>query len=84
MGSVNEGVIGIVAPPTVVVLPPGAFTEKAAVVPTGLAPLQSKTAPPDEPDVTEARFDVRVVQLLVMPDTAVIAGKVCVKRVVAA
>jgi len=60
------------------------FTVKAAVVPNGLAPLQSKEAVPDEPTATEATLGFRVVQLLVIPDTAGIAGKVCVKRFVAA
>ncbi len=72
----NEGVMEIV--------PPGVFTTKAKVVPNGLVPLQSKAAVPDDPVATEAMFGVKVVQLLVVPDTAGIAGKVCVKRLVAA
>ncbi len=57
----------------------------AGVVPNGLVPLQSNCTNPDEPAMTEATFGVRVAQLLV--STAVvagIAGKVCVKSVVAA
>ncbi len=57
---------------------------KAGVVPNVLVPLQSKETLPDEPVPTDATLDVRVVQLLVVPDTAGIAGKVCVKRFVAA
>ena len=66
------------------IVPPGVFTTKAKVVPNGLVPLQSKAAVPDDPVATEAMFGVKVVQLLVVPDTAGIAGKVCVKRLVAA
>ena len=60
-------------------------TVKALVVPNGLAPLQSNSTNPEVPVMTEETFGVRVAQLLVIDGVvAIIAGKVCVKRVVAA
>ncbi len=68
-------------------VPEGVFTLNTWVVPNGLVPLQSNSADPDEPVAIEERGwlvvaskAVRVVQLTVIPDTAGIAGKVCVKR----
>ena len=82
MGSVKVGVSEM--------LPPGVLTPNRGIVPSGLEPLQSNSADPDEPAATEESGwlfgvnAVRVVQLTVIPDTAGIAGKVCVKRLVAA
>lgn len=74
MGRVNVGVIVVLT-----------VTVKALVVPNGLAPLQSNSTNPEVPAMTEETFGVSVAQLLVsVGAVAVIAGKVCVKRVVAA
>jgi len=63
----------------------GGVSVKAGVVPKAAEPLQSNSTNPDEPVTTEETFGVRVVQLLVSAGVvAGIAGKVCVKRVVAA
>ena len=74
-----------------VIVPPGRFTLKAGVVPNGLVPLQSNSMDPEDPVAIEETGAlvtpskaVSAVQLTVIPDTADIAGKVCVKRLVAA
>ena len=74
-----------------VIVPPGRFTLKAGVAPNGLVPLQSNSMDPEDPAAIEETGAlvtpskaVSAVQLTVIPDTADIAGKVCVKRLVAA
>ncbi len=74
-----------------VIVPPGRFTLKAGVVPNGLVPLQSNSMDPEDPAAIEETGAlvtpskaVSAVQLTVIPDTAGIAGNVCVKRLVAA
>jgi len=70
VGSVNVGMR---------LLPP--VREKAAVVPKGLEPLQSKSIRPELPGEIEAVSGVNVGQAVGLEG---IAGKVCVKRVVTA
>ena len=64
---------------------PATFSARAGVVPNGLVPLQSKRTNPEAPVTTEDTLGVSVAQFEVRTAVvAEIAGKVCVKSVVAA